>query len=275
MLLTPALAQKRATDLRPTPDGSSFAFTRLRVTELGLCGLHSSSLSEVPFLTELDISNNALTSLKGLEAARFLRRLIASSNRLARLLDFPPPAGSPAGSALILADLRHNLIRGALENEADGECAGVAAHTQLEELYLDGNQLSSGLSGLAKLKCLRRLSMRANLLRCEAIEVGALPLASLTSLDLSENQLTNLAEVLRKIAPPSHHPFQLRHLSLAHNPLDVELGHGVNASTVVCWGFEDVETTIHRAYLAQIQRALPSLSSIDEVVLDVQPSFTH
>ena len=64
--LTADLAKSRASRLAPTADGLSFAYTVLDVGGLRLAG-SLDALGTLPSLIHLDLSDNRLSSLEGLE----------------------------------------------------------------------------------------------------------------------------------------------------------------------------------------------------------------
>jgi hypothetical protein len=128
--------------------------------------LHGTSARALRHVTTIDLSDNRLLSLSGLEGLPCLATLICRRNRLQGVLDYRAPRGF-GGSRLRHADLRNNAISGAVslpppEDGGDVSVAvGVAAHGSLETLLLDGNKLRS-LRGLAMLPHLTRLSVASN-----------------------------------------------------------------------------------------------------------------
>lgn len=99
----------------------------------------------------------------------------------------------------------------------------------------------------------------------ELDDATSLP-ARLTLLDVSDNRLCKLREVLEVLRGAAG-TCRLRALWLRGNPFDdIELGHGVHASTVVTWGFDDVEPAVSKAYRASVAEALPkvTLDGIEE-----------
>ena len=192
------LVKSRLTGLAPTADGLGFACTKLDASGLRISG-GLSAVSSLKHLSTVDLSDNRLSTLSGLEGLPQLAVLVCRGNRLQGVLDFPAPR---TGSCLRSADLRSNSISGAIslppptpppENggASSTKRMGVEAHTRLEELLLDENQLRS-LRGLSAIPYLRTLTASANQLIDTA---GTEQLTSLTTLDLSANQLENCVEL--------------------------------------------------------------------------------
>ena len=246
-------ANSLATGLRPTPDGTSFAYSILRVpaSEANVTSLRD-SLRDLPQLQTLDISGNRLlTSLEGLELAPNLHWLCAAGNALTRALDYAPPFRKPALSCLSHADLSNNELT---------SLKGIEQHPNVQVLNLDGNRISS-LAGIEHLTQLREFSVASNLLPSVGLELA--DLTSLVRLDLRDNKIdARLGSILEHFA---QHQRQLQKLSLAGNKIDVTIGHGVTVAAVVVWGFDDVEPHTHRAYVEQICSALPSVCEVDGV----------
>ena len=150
--LTTALATMLASrsGVMATADGMGWACCRLRACGLRLAG-SLDALAALAALTNVDLSDNRLTSLAGLEALPQLSTLTCRENMLSGVLDFPAAGtaaaagGVSAPSSLRHADLRDNRIAGAisLPVDASGRRVGVEAHTRLETLLLDNNQLRS------------------------------------------------------------------------------------------------------------------------------------
>lgn len=203
-----------ACGLAPTADGLGFAYTKLGATNMRLSG----SLAKMRALKELrcvDLSENRLLSLEGLEYLPRLTVLHCRRNRLTGVLDFAAPAGIARGktSCLRHADLRGNAIAGAVSLPAlsDGRPLGVEAHASLEVLLLDDNQLRS-LRGLEHAVHLTTFSASRNQLIDTA---GAHALPRLEALDLSSNALERCDEVAHM---PSLHSLSLHSNHLAHMP---------------------------------------------------------
>ena len=188
------LLKPRASALAPTADGLGFAHTKLDATNMRLAG----SLTKLRALNQLrivDLSDNRLLSLEGLEHLPRLSVLLCRRNRLTGVLDFPAPPGLVRGATSCLrhADLRGNAISGAVSLPAlsDGRPVGVEAHAALEVLLLDDNQLRS-LRGLESAARLTQLSACRNQLIDTA---GIHTLTNLVTLDLSENLLESCDEL--------------------------------------------------------------------------------
>ncbi|XP_067012092.2 chaoptin [Anabrus simplex] len=155
-------------------------------------------------IVEMDLSWNFITSLHGQDVfARFksLSRLDLSYNRVVRLED----AGFASLPRLSSLDLSHN-------NELQLDTRGRSFHgldTTLLELSLNNVSLSSVPE--MGLTTLRYLGLAHNRIASLPTEL-ALNLTSLRELDLSYNKL-------QTVPPATHAMPQLRHLSLAGNPI--------------------------------------------------------
>jgi Leucine-rich repeat (LRR) protein len=242
-------AASLASGLAPSADGSSFCYTRLdaRKRLLGDAGGgFFESLRKVPHLTFVDLSSNSLCTLQGLRVLPRLSTLLARDNRLTVALDFPPPEDC----RLRHVDLRDNLITSLAPWT-------LGNHTTIETLLLDGNQLRS-LTGIEGLRELRELRVASNELR-DASSMIHLP--RLHTLDMQANRLDDLRMLLHWAGSL----VALRDLALEGNPFDVEVGEGVFASTVCCWGYDDVETHVHAAYCRTVKDSLPKLATLDGV----------
>lgn len=188
--LTAELAISCACDMKPTALGLSWAHARLEASSMRLTGSLAAGLSGFEHLTAVNLSDNRLSSLRGLEALPMLSTLEAHTNRLLGVLDFAAPA---SGSRLRHANLRNNAITGAVSLPADTaeRPVGVDAHTWLEVLLVDHNQIRS-LRGIAAVPHLRTFSAISNQLQDTA---GIDALTRLTSLDLTANGLTVCHEI--------------------------------------------------------------------------------
>ena len=204
------LLKPRASAIAPTADGLGFAHTRCDASGLRLGG-SLVGVGCLRHLRTLDLSDNRLISLAGLEELPALATLVCKRNRLLTVLDFPAAPGL-AGSSLRHADLRGNAISGAVsmppESSNGGRPLGVQAHAKLEALLLDENQLRS-LRGLAAVPQLTLLSAASNQLIDTA---GAGGLLKLESVDLTDNSLTSCDELATLTA--------VRTLRLGGNQLD-------------------------------------------------------
>ena len=256
------LTVERATklcSLGSTSDGYSYAATKLIANSQQLSGGGLDVLVALPHLVHVDVASNALSTLAGLELLPCLASLIASDNRLTDVLDFPAPAASR--SLLRLADLRRNQITGAVrmaDHDSTGRSRGLDAHTALETLLLDGNEIET-LSGFAGLASLTTLSLsKTELTSDQTGNNDAVLPPSLTALDLSHcRRLIALPPALRKLE-------RLRSLSLEGSPLDVDIGLGVCATAgVVVWGFDQVQPRVHQAYRWHVIRLLPRVLTLD------------
>lgn len=198
--LTFDIANSCSSGLAPTADGLSYACKVLRATELRLAGELRPALQRLPNLTSVDLSDNRLVSLRGLDALPLLCSLVCRRNRLRCVLDFAAPVSSPpTPSRLRFADLRENRIAGAVSLPPDassGKAIGVDAHTALEVLRLDGNELRS-LRGIESVPHLTTLTAAHNQLVDTA---AAGTLVHLKTLDLSNNGLTTCAELASMVS---------------------------------------------------------------------------
>ena len=180
-----------ASGVGATPDGARVACARLVATGRRLAAASlTAALGSLPYLTSVDLSDNHLTTLDGLDGLPSLHSLTCCRNRLVCALDFAAPA---TGSRLRTADLRENLISGAVSLPADasGRPLGVDAHPRLETLLLDGNRLRS-LRGVGAATRLRTFSVARNALQDTA---GLEQLTELRALDLSANKLCQCDEL--------------------------------------------------------------------------------
>ena len=217
-----------ATGCGSSANGMLVVCPRLVASGHRLAGNLSTALGGMPHLTALDLSDNHLHSLDGLEALPVLHTLACRRNRLLSALDYRAP---PKGSRLREADLRNNAIAGAVSLPPDerGRPVGVDAHPWLETLLIDGNRLRS-LRGIGVARRLRIFSAACNALQDTA---GLMGLRELRELDLSANRLCRCAELsslwaLRTLAlhenritalPDLSRLLKLHTLSLAHNLL--------------------------------------------------------
>jgi Leucine-rich repeat (LRR) protein len=88
-VFTPELAKSHAHSLAPTADGRSWALTRLSASGLRLAGSLSNGLVQLPHLTTIDLSDNRLLTLEGLEALPRLSSLICCGTRLQGVRSIP------------------------------------------------------------------------------------------------------------------------------------------------------------------------------------------
>lgn len=245
-----------------TADGLNYAPTKLFASGQNIIG-PLDNLMRLQTLTHVDLSRNMLGSLVGLESLPCLATLIASDNLLTEVLDFFAPS---TGSRLRTADLCRNKITGSLvELDHDGSevlRGGMAAHPLVQSLLLEGNRITSvrGFDVLEELTC---LSLRENDLRDESDSETPLILPSgLTSLDLSHNRgiIALPMDLLASLSA-------LRSLCIEGCALDVDIGGGVHASSVVVWGREEVEPRVQQAVRWHVARCLPRLERLNGVLI--------
>eukprot|EP00906_Rhabdomonas_costata_P038396 RCo054171 len=174
-----------------TTTGLSLAFLKVDLCNLWLSDVEV--LRGYPALQDVALHNNRLTSLAPLEALPDLLRLVASKNRLSSV-----EATARLSAAVNYLDLSTNSLPAVPR---------VCHMTQLTELYLDENQLSS-LEGVQGLPMLRVLSARRNALTSLSVLRGcACPLAVLR---LDHNHVSDLAPLAGLAA-------SLQELTLSYN----------------------------------------------------------
>jgi len=149
-------------------------------------------LEQFTQLTYLNLSSNKLTEIKGLETLIQLTELGLSENKLTEI------KGLETLTQLTELDLSRNQLT---------EIKGLETLTQLSELVLRNNQLTE-IKGLEKLTQLTILSLGFNKLK----EIKGLEkLTQLNKLYLNNNQLTKIKGLEQLI--------KLRDISLEHNQL--------------------------------------------------------
>ncbi|KAG5446072.1 hypothetical protein CSKR_103848 [Clonorchis sinensis] len=172
------------------------------VLDLSHCELQqlpNGIFDDLPGLTELYLYTNKLTSLPAsIGQLAHLRRLSIQQNMLARL-----PKEMAKLTGLEVLDLRHNRLEGNLP-----EC--LPSLKQLKSLFLKFNKLSN-ISGIENLKHLTCLVLGQNSLKNDLPDVIG-QLTCLTTLDLSNNQITSLPENIGNCTA-------LKSLNLQHNQL--------------------------------------------------------
>lgn len=160
------------------------------VTELSLSGqylLDLSPLSKCTKLTSLDLHGSRVEDISALIDLQALTHLDISDNKIKDL----SPLMSLEGLVYLNA-----------ENNNISDVAVLGYLPALEELYLSGNELSSGLSSLGKLENLQKLTLRSTGLTDE--DLGTLSgLKNLTELNIEDNsELTaNEADKLKAALP--------------------------------------------------------------------------
>lgn len=167
----------------------------------------------LPHLQHLDLSGNALTALAPLKL-QALRTLSLARNQITSCQDF---TGHERLEAL---DLSGNQLQ---------SLAGVAGMPALAKLGVASNQLSS-IEGLTEVPALKELDLSANKLK--GLEGPWQDFPELSSLDLSANELQAIQsfEALRQLP-------KLRSLDARENPCVLEAaeaGPPVLAQLLVC-----------------------------------------
>ena len=158
-------------------NASKLDLSDLKLTEI------PSELSRLNQLTELYLSGNELSEIKGLEKLTQLTELNLSRNQIREI------QGLEKLTQLTVLYLSRNQIR---------EIQGLEKLTQLTALYLSGNQLTE-IKGLEKVVQLTQLFLWGNRLS----EVKGLEnLKHLKKLNLFDNQLTEMPEYLLGLGLP-------------------------------------------------------------------------
>ncbi|EQC34689.1 hypothetical protein SDRG_08006 [Saprolegnia diclina VS20] len=189
------------------------AFNRIHEMELSSCRIREiGSLHGDVFvnLKDLNLENNLITDISGIEKLPKLRGLNLSSNRIERLSHAGPHTGVLACPKLENLQLAHNLI-------TDMTQLGLHHLQELKILNLEGNDITQ-IAGLTHAHELRELILSKNKIRqFEAATANVLtslvvlkmddnslrslvyfyPLSRLQVLDLSNNRLPDLEEVER------------------------------------------------------------------------------
>ncbi|KDO34129.1 hypothetical protein SPRG_01399 [Saprolegnia parasitica CBS 223.65] len=207
------------------------AFNRIHEMELSSCRIREiGSLHGDVFvnLKSLNLENNLITDISGIEKLPKLRGLNLSSNRIERLSHAGPHTGVLACPKLENLQLGHNLI-------TDMSQLGLHHLQELKILNLEGNDITQ-IAGLTHAHELRELILSKNKIRqFEAATTNVLtslvvlkmddnslrslvyfyPLSRLQVLDLSNNRLPDLEEVerLQPLIPI------VQELWVANNPL--------------------------------------------------------
>eukprot|EP00741_Cyanophora_paradoxa_P008002 tig00001234_g7741.t1 len=190
--LDKALVAAGLRNLGRTADGLKNAFLDLIVRGENISRIDL--IEQYPHLQHVDLSNNALSSLRPLGALRYLLSVSATDNELAEVLDFESPF------ILHSADLSRNRIASIRDLSAfvhlrslvlDGnqiqEIAGLERLVNLEVLSLNNNAVTR-ISGLAKCPIKELLLNGNRIKRIENIE----SLQELRVLELRDNQITSL-----------------------------------------------------------------------------------
>ncbi|KAF6250884.1 hypothetical protein COO60DRAFT_716436 [Scenedesmus sp. NREL 46B-D3] len=179
--------------LSRTASGTHSAFLRLDIcgTTLG----SPDAITHCRHLQHVNLGNNCLTTLAGLDALQQLTILNASRNQLTQVLDFTSSSSSSnscgsssssggsssSSSNLRSADLSYNQI---------SRVRDLSGIRRLSRLLLDGNHIERIGGGLQQLHCLQHLSLSGNKISsCTGLE----GLTSLRELALNGNRLSSLA----------------------------------------------------------------------------------
>ena len=154
------------------------------------------AVSQMTWLTELDLQNNQISLISGLERMTNLSILGLYNNQINQI------SGLEGLTRLTRLDLEKNeiqhisglesltrLTRLELQNNQISQISGLEGLTSLEELYLEDNQISQ-ISGLESLTHLTELDLDSNQIqRISGLE----NLSSLTNLDLRNNEISQIS----------------------------------------------------------------------------------
>ena len=191
-----------------TPDAGAYAFTKLVLSgeaEVKVADL--SSVAKYTELTQVSLSNQAITELTPLASLPYLAEIVCDNNKLTRSLDAlafrlckkaqdsMADTGSDfdaawasgdrsIGSVLTSVNLSFNMISGPLGDHS--------LHRFLRRLDLANNTLGEVGEGLSKLLELKYLNLSGNKLK--RLESRELP-DGLTELDVSSNDLMEISFV--------------------------------------------------------------------------------
>lgn len=243
--------------LGKTTNNVTFAYLSLNISENDLNSI--TGIEKFKYLQTVNLSNNNLINLKCLSALKHLVRLDASNNSIRKMFDFDPPAN------LESVDYSNNCID-FMDN--------ITKHRYLKTLYLDNNNISQ-IKGLTNNKYLRVLSLNNNnidiienlaglsleelYLADNNIKVinGLDELPLLRRLDLSKNNINKL-KGLDEI-------FRLKFLFLCHNYISKvsELGmiENLQELTELDLCFNPLQN--RKFYRLQVLFKIPQLRSLD------------
>lgn len=253
----PEIFKKGLYCLGKTHNNVSFAYLALNISENDLNSIMG--IESFKFLQTVNVSNNNLINLKALSALKHLVRLDASNNSITNMFDFDPPAN------LESADYSNNCID-YMEN--------CEKHRYLKNLILDNNNISQ-VKGLTQNKYLRMLSLNNNnidiienlaglsleelFLADNNIKVinGLDELPLLRRLDLSKNNINKLRG-LEEI-------YRLKFLFLCHNAISKisELGmiENLQELTELDLCFNPLQN--RKFYRFQVLYRIPQLRNLD------------
>ncbi|KAF4518787.1 hypothetical protein B566_EDAN005408 [Ephemera danica] len=192
----------------PSPGRGNVALQTVRLQSNALTSLPPGLLSACNRLVELNVSGNRLAVLLDEGAGpplRSLRRLLVACNQLGDAA-LRQMARMPS---LKLLHAAHNRF-----TKLPDAC--IEAWSELQELVLSGNQLTSLPDSITRLKKLQVLRLHSNQMRsCPAVS----HMSTLKVLDLSHNRLEQVD--LARLAPPG-----LQCLDVScNNRLHVDPGH--------------------------------------------------
>jgi Leucine-rich repeat (LRR) protein len=166
------------------------ALQSLTVRQQGLGGSPAlDDVAQLPVLTALDLSFNALTDISDLAGLSNLTSLRLAGNELSDV-----SATLQTLTSLTLLDLQDNQI----STVGSGAGSGVAALTNLIELYLSDNQIGAlptldGLDALTTLQASRNQLTTAGISSlADLVDNASTTDTSLTSLNLALNQIASI-----------------------------------------------------------------------------------
>lgn len=260
----PEIFKKGLYCLGKTTNNVSFAYLALNISENDLSSI--TGIENFRFLQTVNLSNNNLINLKCLSSLKHLVRLNASNNSIRKMFDFDPPAN------LESVDYSNNCIE---------YMTNIDKHRYLKNLILDNNNISQ-IQGLTNNKFLRMLSLNNN--NIDIIEnLGGLSLEELfladnnikvingldelpllRRLDLSKNnisRLKGLEEIIR-----------LKFLFLCHNYIskisELEMIENLQELTELDLCFNPLQN--RKYYRFQVLFKIPQLRALDGVEISCE-----
>ncbi|GAB7340012.1 hypothetical protein MBLNU457_6519t1 [Dothideomycetes sp. NU457] len=200
---------------------------------------HMKGLDAFTELRTLDLSYNKIKHIKRIEHLEKLDHLYLVQNKISKIENLE------GLSNLTYLELGANRIR---------EIAGLETLTTLTSLWLGQNKITE-LKGLSTLTNLRTLSIQAN--RITSLD-GLQDLPQLEELYISDNLLTSLE-------PLEHNP-NLTILDVQSNPISSLKGVGTLKKLENFWA-----SSCRIANFAEIERELRDKEKLDEVYFEANP----